>query len=306
MGNEDKMYSVCVLMSTYNGEKYLKEQIDSILNQKDVDVHLVVRDDGSTDKTTLIIRKYIRENAGQIELLEGKNIGYEKSFDTLLRYAGGYDYYAFSDQDDIWDENKLIYGIETLQKKGAEFYCSNLRLVDEGGNYIRPFLNYEEDYISHESAILNSGVTGCTIIINNRLHKEYLKYRPSRTWVHDYWTVTLALFISRVTYDKEMHISYRQHGENVTGGTVGIRNRMERRKKSLKRMTELPYSHMAKDLLKGYESDLKDEDKEILRLLCTYKGSLKRKLLLLKRNDFKKESVWKNIVLSILVLVGRV
>lgn len=300
------MYSVCVLMSTYNGEKFLEEQIDSILNQRDVDVHLVIRDDGSTDKTVSIIRSYIQKNAGRVELLEGKNIGYEKSFDTLLRYVSGYDYYAFSDQDDIWDNNKLIYGIETLKRKRAEFYCSNLRLVDEDGNYIRPFLNYEEDYILHVSAVLNGGVTGCTIIMNNRFHSEYLKYCPARVWAHDYWTVTLALFITHVTYDKEMHISYRQHGRNVTGGTVGMRNKIERRKKSIRRMAGRPYSHMAKELLKGYESNMKDRDKETLRLLCTYKGSLKRKLLLLSRNDFKKESIWKNIVLSILVLVERV
>lgn len=104
--------SVQVVMSTYNGEKYLKEQIDSILSQEGVDVRLYIRDDGSSDRTTDILASYQEHKNVKIE--KGNNLGFAKSFLTALDECDEADYYAFSDQDDVWEKDKLSTAIQSI------------------------------------------------------------------------------------------------------------------------------------------------------------------------------------------------
>ena len=106
---------IAVLMSSYNGEQYIKEQIDSILNQKGkFNIDIYVRDDGSFDNTIHILEDY--QKKGLIKFCGGENIGPAKSFLTLLALADGYDFYAFADQDDIWFENKIESAILKIEK----------------------------------------------------------------------------------------------------------------------------------------------------------------------------------------------
>lgn len=106
--------SVQVVMSTYNGEKYLKEQIDSILSQEGVDVRLYIRDDGSSDRTTDILASYQEHKNVKIE--KGNNLGFAKSFLTALDECDEADYYAFSDQDDVWEKDKLSTAVQLIQE----------------------------------------------------------------------------------------------------------------------------------------------------------------------------------------------
>lgn len=127
--------SVQVVMSTYNGEKYLKEQIDSILSQEGVDVRLYIRDDGSSDRTTDILASYQEHKNVKIE--KGNNLGFAKSFLTALDECDEADYYAFSDQDDVWEKDKLSTAIEILEEESQStplLYCSALQRVDENLN----------------------------------------------------------------------------------------------------------------------------------------------------------------------------
>lgn len=112
--SEQKIPVVAVVMSTYNGEKYLSEQIDSILTQKDVHVELFVRDDGSTDTTRDIISNFMEKNKN-IHADFGENLGWAKSFLTELFSVPSFEYYAFSDQDDVWKPEKLIAGIKAIR-----------------------------------------------------------------------------------------------------------------------------------------------------------------------------------------------
>ena len=105
---------VSVLMSTYNGEKYIREQIESILNQKKVKVHLLIRDDGSQDSTIEIVKEYANKYPN-VSVYAGKNIGIGNSFMELLRNAPEADYYAFADQDDVWLDGKLERAIELIK-----------------------------------------------------------------------------------------------------------------------------------------------------------------------------------------------
>lgn len=110
------MLKVNILMSTYNGEKYIEEQIQSILNQEEVIIKLYIRDDGSTDNTVKIIESFNKEN---IVLFKMSNIGWKKSFLELTKLVEYHDdeYYAFSDQDDVWKKNKISIAINYLEEK---------------------------------------------------------------------------------------------------------------------------------------------------------------------------------------------
>lgn len=116
--NRNMCPAVAVLMSTYNGEKYIKEQLDSIFNQKEVQVTLYVRDDGSTDRTLDIVQSY----SNTVLLPFDENKGPGLSFMTLLYHVMSlptqYDYYAFADQDDIWMDEKLIKAIQQIKNEG--------------------------------------------------------------------------------------------------------------------------------------------------------------------------------------------
>ena len=127
---------IAVLMSSYNGEKYILKQIESILAQVGCEVHLFVRDDGSCDSTTEILKKYADE--GKLEWYQGDNLKPAKSFLKLLYESGEYDYYAFADQDDIWDNDKLSYGIQYLEKYQDKpaIYFSKARYIDSEDNLI--------------------------------------------------------------------------------------------------------------------------------------------------------------------------
>ena len=116
------MIRVIVLLSSYNGEKYIKQQIDSILNQTGVEVIIMVRDDGSKDNTISILEDYQR-NVSSFELIKGDNCGSTASFSRLLAYAyskfGNDVLYAFSDQDDVWQKEKLLVASKRLDIKST-------------------------------------------------------------------------------------------------------------------------------------------------------------------------------------------
>ena len=131
--------SILVLMSTYNGELYLPEQIESIMQQKDVNVSLLIRDDGSKDNTENIVKQFQGKYPNRIDFYRGKNLGPAKSYLDLIKTAKKYEYYAFADQDDYWEKEKLnraISKIKDANNKNGKVYLSSLHLVDKDLNHI--------------------------------------------------------------------------------------------------------------------------------------------------------------------------
>ena len=136
---------VAVVISTYNGEKWIKDQLDSIINQTYKNIKIFVRDDGSKDGTLDILREY--SNKGQIILEEGQNIGYIKSFFKVLENAKDFKYYAFCDQDDIWMDFKIERAVEALEKKDNNkvlMYFSDYDYYDADMNFKEHFNGYKK------------------------------------------------------------------------------------------------------------------------------------------------------------------
>lgn len=223
------MFRVAVLMSTFNGEKYLREQIDSILAQDGVKLTLYIRDDGSSDNTIEIVKEYLN-HSDNINLDIGENMGVGNSFMQMVYDVGDeYDYYAFSDQDDVWYTDKLLRAIEMIgNTEEPRLYGSNQELLDK--DKCKLGLRYSSDLVLQtevESVFQTNRISGCTLVFNRKL-KELLceeKRRPTKTLlrnrIHDVWVVNVAALYGGLIYDVNAYIGYRQHENNVVGAYSG-------------------------------------------------------------------------------------
>lgn len=208
---------VLVVMSTFNGEKHLPEQIASVLSQTNLgSLRLLIRDDGSTDATT----RWLRElDDDRVEVVLGENLGVKASFLRLLRDARRrrWDYLALADQDDVWHADKLARATARLgSPRRAALYCSALDLVDERLRFLRRHAHRQT--IGFEEGFLCNAATGCSCVLTRGLleHLEPLP-RPDAIHMHDWWIFLVALGFGHVSYDLEPRISYRQHASNVNG-----------------------------------------------------------------------------------------
>lgn len=288
------MNRVAVLMSTYNGEKYLKEQIDSILAQKGVDVTLYIRDDCSSDGTIDIIKGYVKRYKNAVLIL-GDNLGVGNSFMQLVYDCpDDYEYYAFADQDDIWLKEKLK---SAISKIGAEtqpvLYCSNQLLVDKElktlGMRYTGALN-----TSYKQILFSNQFAGCTMVWNNSLHKILCdeNRRPStmllKNRIHDVWVAMVASVVGFIIYDENSYILYRQHENNV----VGVKKESitkEWIEKIRRKDLRNGRSKLAMEIYSKF-ADIMIDDKEMkdtLELCATYKDSWKNKINLLRNKELR-------------------
>lgn len=232
---------VQVLMSAYNGEAYLREQLDSILAQKtrlgeeSINISLLIRDDGSTDNTKKILEEY-QERFPQITYIQGENIGACKSFFQLIQKAEKEaDYIAFSDQDDVWKENKIRRALSGLKKYDdiPAMYAGDLEIVTCDLKTIKISENTSKKFQpSFGNALVENICTGCTIVINKRLCQMAAETIPEYAYMHDWWLYMTASCFGKVLYDKKPFIKYRQHEGNTIGSAVKYWQLMQKRIKN--------------------------------------------------------------------------
>ncbi len=251
--------NVLVLMSSYNGQKYIKEQIDCILAQKGVNVKLIVRDDGSTDGTLQILKDYADKNL--LEYYTGGNLGPQRSFMHLLKNAPQSDYYAFADQDDFWMDDKLATAVNMLGSSVEQpsLYFSRTMLADSslnplGSVEVSPLLTFGESLV-YEFA------TGCTMVLNDRLRTVINAYTPEYLAMHDVWVYSVALAVgATVKFDKVPHMFYRQHGNNVVGQGQGWMHDMKKRVGRIMRSENSRYRR-AKEIVNGFSGMMPDSNR---------------------------------------------
>lgn len=216
---------VLVLMSSYNGENYIKAQIESIMNQRNIsNLVLRIRDDGSKDNTCKIIEDLQKDYFGRIELIRGNNIGYNASFFELINSAEGYDYYSISDQDDVWLPSKLEVAIKALEEKDNSIpllYASTSYLVY---NDLKPYGQTRKKgrKFSIYNTIIQNICPGHTQVFNNAL-LSLIKgdLYTSRVYVYDSWITNVAMLFGTIIFNNSSFTFYRQHKGNQLGSGTG-------------------------------------------------------------------------------------
>ena len=211
---------VAVIMSTYNGEKFIKEQLDSILNQTYKNLEVVVRDDGSKDKTVEIVKEYMKKYPN-IVLHEGENLGFIKSFFELLTLAEA-DYYAYADQDDVWMENKIELAVNSLNGLddtkpnmafgNSDYYDEEMKFMGAGP---------KNKKVSFLKALFSCCGQGMTMTVNRKTRDMIIENTPKSCFFHDWWTYLLCIGLGNVAYNDVTTVKYRRRKENATSEGQG-------------------------------------------------------------------------------------
>lgn len=296
--------SVAVVMSTYNGEKYLKEQLDSILNQTYKDIEIIIRDDGSKDSTCSIIEEYMKKYSN-IKLEKGENLGFLKSFYKLLEIVDGYDYYAYADQDDYWEKEKIEKLVNKLESKDnnkpnmgfsdSDYYDNELNFSQTGDrNRTYSFINSLVECVSQ----------GMTMMINKKARDIIITKKSEKGFFHDQWTYMICSSMGNIVYVQEPLVRYRRLRESVTAEGRGFIYVIKWRIKKLVLGDGFKkFKNQILDFKRLFYNDVSEENQKLLDLFTekyNFKNAIK-KLFYPKR--FRKKLI-DEIMVRILFLFG--
>lgn len=297
---------VNILLSTYNGERYLPELLDSITNQTYPFLKITIRDDGSSDNTISIVEKFARARSG-VTLIRGTNIGITRSFFTLLRVADTCGYYAFCDQDDVWLPDKVERAVNAINSYPVDkpvMYCSAYGLVDEE---LRPIGKScrKEIKPGFGNALVENNATGCTIVLNNAARDILIKKLPKNALMHDWWTYMVISAVGIVTYDPVPSILYRQHASNVLGVMTSPLGRWKRRMRQYK---ERDGARLIRQQVCEFYELYKDEmDERTLAMTERFlDDSFVNRIRNLFTSTFYRQRAIDNLIFKVLYLMKRI
>ena len=251
---------VQILLSTYNGEKYLEEQLDSILNQKgDFSLKILVRDDGSKDGTLEILEKYSQKM--EMQIIRGENIGVNKSLKELFMNCDtNCDYFSISDQDDVWLENKIQTAIESLSKNKnkLKMFASRSLVTDINMNVIGKTQD-PEDRVSYYNAMVQNVCPGHIQVFNKDVILKLKQNYSENIFVIDWWIYLLVSSMGEITFDRRCFVKHRQHGLNSAGYELNFWKKMKKRINFLNKYKKSPVSEQLKSFFEIYKDQMKKE-----------------------------------------------
>ncbi len=297
-----------VLMSAYNGEKYIREQLDSLLRQSLLPTRILIRDDGSKDDTMAILEEYASQYPF-IDYYNGKNKGPARSFWDLIQKCEEADYYALCDQDDVWFEDKLSVAVEKLEGEDNSIpllYCSKYTLTDKDLNPIDSNVSSLYNFSDFPHALMYHTAPGCTFVFNNEARKKIVQYDVDKEYciIHDAIIHKVVTMFGSMILDNGSHMFYRQHGDNQIGMNankivvfLGRINRFVNGKIRNYR------SKSARSLLNVYGNEIDDDKKELLNIVANYMNDPNLKRELLNRDCFRSHTV-NDLFFKLLVLVN--
>lgn len=299
------MIKVAVLMSTYNGEKYLKEQIDSILGQRgNFEISLYVRDDGSSDKTIDILEEY--QKRGMLQFYQGDNVGPARSFLLMVQKHRDYDFYSFADQDDVWDCDKLQEALNMMHGNASELYTCNVRTIDQNNSIIESALFKTQKEKGYKAIVLNGNFLGCTMVFNQQLAKMIQQAElPNHVIMHDNYVACLCVLADgTIYYDNLPHMSYRLHGNNMVGAGKNFWQKISSRMKSFLKKRKVSIAFQSRELMKIYFSAINSEKREFLECIAGYQTNWRNKWKLIMDEDIRYDSTKYRIYTIIKLLFG--
>lgn len=295
-----------ILLASYNGEKYIAEQIESILNQTYKNFRMLIRDDGSTDQTVQIIEKYKIKYPDKITLIQDnvKCGSAVKNFMQLIHYSSS-EYVMFSDQDDFWLPDKIQVSLEAMQyceknnsKDTPVLVYSRCRIVDENLKEIahsKKKLSVDKNNITLNQLIVENYVTGCLVMINQSLCRIIGTYDEA-ILMHDWWMALIASAMGKLVHINQITTLYRQHGDNAVGSTDmrSWKYRIHKIHDKKTRNIEKQYYDQMKLFYDRYKTIMPGESKEIVSdylEIYNMKPKLKRIKMLIKGGYLKSDFI---------------
>lgn len=290
------MKDIAVLISTYNGEKYLKEQLDSILLQKfsrtNYRMNIFIRDDGSSDGTVNIIHNYSEKYSNIFLMDSDKNLGFSLSFLTILKEISA-DYYFFSDQDDVWMPGKVELFLDMITKNNNDqFICgafSDSWIADEQaistGKRLLAFRSNQifKGELKFEQQIFETFVPGSSLCINKLARNKILNYNLnllSQLEPHDFLIALIISYYGKLYFINTPTLFYRQTGENLIGARNTNKKSYLWRLKHIKNRVSDVQMAMA---VGGYISDKKSQFSSEIYNISAGNFSFLKKLLFFMR-----------------------
>lgn len=303
---------VQILLSTYNGEKYLNELLDSLLSQSYKSIEILIRDDGSNDGTIKILKQY--EKLSNITVLLGENIGVKNSFFKLLEIADkSFGYYAFCDQDDVWLRDKIKSAVELLESEDKDIpllYFSKKTIVDEQLNFIG-YTIIPRRKLSINNAIIENIASGCTMVINKQLRNKLIGKIPKYTNMHDNWMYKVAAAFGKIIFDKNSYMLYRQHENNVIGEEKRFLKRwihkifMDNKVRIKERKATIHIIIQAKEFYDIYYDDLSETNRKLIEDFINKPKSIFKRLIYVLKGKWYKQRVIDNVVFKTLVVLRK-
>jgi len=297
-----------VLMSTYNGERFLRQQLDSLIGQTLRPDQILIRDDGSKDSTLAILEEYAIRYPF-ISYYQGENKGPAASFYDLICHCEKAEYYALCDQDDVWFKDKLMSAVNRLEKEDAKLpllYCSRYTLTDGDLHPLNSDVSHLYDFTDFAHSLLYHTAPGCTFVYNEAAREKIMKYDMEKEYclIHDSIIHKVVAMFGKVILDKDSHMFYRQHGNNQIGmDTNKLRVFMGRVDRFLHGKIRNYRTRTAASLLKVYGDEISEDKKHLLKIVAEYRNNRRYKRELLKEECFRSHTV-NDLFFMMLVLVN--
>lgn len=302
---------VNVLLSTYNGERFIVDLLDSLFQQRYSNIAIYIRDDGSTDSTVDLIKSRIRNNKS-ITFTTADNVGVTLSFLKLLANSGGLsDLYAFCDQDDVWKPDKITRAVEKIMEREEPdrvLYCSRQEYVDDKLNSLG--FSLIPRLVGFNNAVVENIAIGCTTVFGEAIRQLVLKGRTDNMIMHDWWAYLVASAFGEVIYDDVPSVLYRQHGHTFTAWEPGhtklwnraymLMNRLRQRKHK-----GLDSLNQSVRFLNTYP-DVPDDTKRIVNTLIEFRGNRKLwpRLRYFMHPEVIRTDPLENVALKMIILFG--
>lgn len=294
-----------VLMSTFNGSRHVAQQIESILTQLPENGRLFIRDDGSSDATVNIARAASDQ---RVSIFCGQNLGFAQSFLQLLRSApDDADFYALSDQDDVWLPGKLDRAWEFLEplQNDVALYCARATLTDPT---LRPIgltpLHLPAKDLRH--AFLQNIATGCTMAMTKPLKELATRAGPdAQIGFHDWWLYVVATAFGTVIFDAQSKTLYRQHGTNAIGMSGGILRYVRILRYLMKNNWLQIANRQIGEFCKTFEAHLTAEQYSDIRALQKKSGELNRMGILFSPNPVANTLIADTLLRALVTLDPR-
>ena len=309
MATEDPL--VTIILSTFNGEHYLEEQLISVFQQSYKPIKIIVRDDGSQDGTVNILNR-LKSEYSNLEVFVEKNIGVVASFLKLLEMVPSEtEYVALCDQDDVWYEDKIERAVfminECVTERPVMYLCAQ-ELVDKDLKQIG-YRNHVQRNPSFENALLENIATGCTAVLN-KAALELMRNKEvhvNEIKMHDWWLYQVITAFGFILYDKEAKIKYRQHSGNLVGSTAGFKlwlNRIKIYVGTNKKETRCQLN----ELMRVYGSQISCNNHKLVKdfLINSQSNTFFERLKYAVRTPLYRQKATEGFIFRVVIVLGRI